>query len=138
MLQTKRIFILLVFVICFFKAQSQYRNNPFSDNAQYDRYNAVTLGSQVGKSVINSAKSFVLYNFNQIVLSDRFYFSTYAEYYKDENNLFLSNYFNGQAFVNFKLQPKFICGVGFRYNNNFSVNQQEKFIQLKLEKSFTW
>ena len=115
-----------------------YQSYFLKTSSDYSKYNAVTLGSQVGKSVVNKAKSFVLYNFNQFALTDRLYASTYAEYYKDDLDVYLSNYFNAQVFMNFKVQPKFVMGLGVRHNENIQGNITQNYLQFKVEKTFSW
>jgi len=120
--------------------KAQYPTNEIKTYTPpvFSRYNAVTLGSQLGSSVTSTAKSYVLYNFNQISISDRVYTTSYSEYYKDENNYFLSHYLTAQLFVSYKVQPLFIMGLGYKYNNNFVSDQKQNFIQFKVEKTFTW
>ena len=99
-----------------FVAKAQYPSDDIKPVIQpvFSRYNAVTLGSQLGSSVTSTAKSYVLYNFNQISISDRVYTTSYSEYYKDENNYFLSHYLTAQVFLSYKVQPLFIMGLGRR------------------------
>lgn len=132
-------------IMCFlsalaFVAKAQYPSDDIKPVIQpvFSRYNAVTLGSQLGSSVTSTAKSYVLYNFNQISISDRVYTTSYSEYYKDENNYFLSHYLTAQVFLSYKVQPLFIMGLGYKYNNNFVSDQKQNFIQFKVEKTFTW
>lgn len=140
----KKLIFVTCSTFCFFvclNAQNidkTYQSYYLHTSDDYSRYNAVTLGSQVGKSVINNAKSFVFYNFNQFAVTDRLYASTYAEYYKDDLDVYLSNYFNAQVFMNFKVQPKFVMGLGLRHNENIQGNITQNYLQLKVEKTFTW
>jgi hypothetical protein len=104
----------------------------------YSKYNSATFGTQGGKSVTNKAASILVYNYNQVSFTNRLFLSSYAEYYNDRNNLFLSNYMTAQAFMNYKLPRLFVVGMGYRFNNNFQINQSQNFLQFKVEKTFTW
>ncbi len=117
-----------------------YQSYFLHTSNDYSRYNAITLGSQVGKSINSTDKSFVFYNFNQFAITDRLYASTYAEYYKDDKIVSsqINNYFNAQVFMNFKVQPKFVMGLGLRHNDNIESNITQNYIQLKVEKTFAW
>lgn len=121
-------------------AQQGIPNQPMAEQPKnvYTKYNSATFGTQGGKSLTTRAASMILYNFNQFSITNRLYVSTYSEYYKDWNNLFFSNYLNAQGFMNYKLPKLFIVGVGYRFHNNFEVNQRQNFIQFKVEKTFTW
>ncbi len=137
---SKPILVIVFLLTLSLVTKAQYPNDeikPYTPPV-FSRYNAVTLGSQLGSSVSSTAKSYVFYNFNQIAISDRVYTTSYSEYYKDENNYFLSHYLTAQLFVSYKVQPLFIMGLGYKYNNNFVSDQKQNFIQFKVEKTFTW
>ena len=136
----KSYLIVLTLLLLSFVSNAQYPNNEIKpyEPPVFSRYNAVTLGSQLGSSITSTTKSYVFYNFNQISISDRVYTTSYSEYYKDENNYFLSHYLTAQVFLSYKVQPLFIMGLGYKYNNNFVSDQKQNFIQFKVEKTFTW
>lgn len=137
--------LLLVLILGTLGLQIQAQNQPGLDpnipktpKNNFTKYNSATFGAQGGKSVQDRAASVILYNFNQFSITNRLFVSTYTEYYKDWNNLFFSNYFNGQAFVNYKLPHLINVGMGYRFHQNFEMSQQQNFLQFKVEKTFTW
>ena len=139
---TKTLVLLVVLAITSSSVFSQDITPPLTQNpkvaSNYFRYNAVTFGTFLGQSLTNSANSLVIYNQNHIELKRKFFLTSYTEYYRDQQNIFLSNYINGQAFINYKLPQQMIIGLGYRHVTSFQSNISQNFLQFKFEKTFTW